>query len=183
MRTLGRRRLLIAAAAGLAVAVITTYALLGSFSGNSDASALGSHQEACPVTVPTGPFLPPAPFSAEPTGMGDRDFWYGTTDLFTALPASGLRLVTGGDKTFWWSLDFDYHDEPWPAIVVTAEPRRSSAAAVRSLVPATHGWVAGGQAFMLAGIDIPEAGCWDLRADYRGHVLELVVEVRRPSAQ
>ncbi len=180
MRTLGRRGLLVAAAAVLGVAVLAAYPLWGSSSGNADAEALGSRQDACPVTAPDGSFLPPAPYPAAPVGTPGGDVWYGTTDLFTALPASGLELTVGGQKTFWWSLEFDYRNEPWPPITVTAARRASSATAVRSHVPATHGVVAGGQPFMLAGIDFPEAGCWYLRAEYRGHVLELVGEVRDP---
>ena len=172
--TPGRRGLMVAAAGLLAVAVVAGYSIFGNFG----AGALGPSQGVCPVTLPEEQFSPPAPFPAEPVGAPGGYFWYGTADLWTALPTSGRLLVTGGDKTFWWSPEFDYSDEPNPSIMVTANHRGGSAAAVTSLMPASHGWASGGQPFMLVGINVPEAGCWDLRAEYRGHVLELVVDVR-----
>ena len=176
-RTVGRQVLLAAVAVLLAAGGGVALTLLGSSGDGLGAVASGSPEHACPVTIPEEPFAPPPPAAPAPSGFGDRSAWYGTAGLWTALPESGLRLSAGGDKTFWWSERSDYQREPNPQITVTATLHGASGEAVASAVPATHGWAETGTPFMLAAIDIPEAGCWELRAEHRGQVLELVVEV------
>src|ERR1700686_2148367 len=82
--------------------------------------------EKCPVTRPlTKPFLPPPPYSAQP---GRNMFWYGTDQLWTALPGDGVwkGLHLNYARTppayswavSWWRKGYDRHTEPHPNLRV-----------------------------------------------------------------
>jgi hypothetical protein len=95
----------------------------------------------------------------------DGEVW---TDL--PLGADGL-----GQKTFWWSADFDVNHELQPAIGVMGRrldgPGRFAAPA-----PGTNAQADFGSA-MLQGIGIPTSGCWRITATYRRASLSYVVWV------
>jgi hypothetical protein len=80
-----------------------------------------------------------------------------------------------GQKTFWWSANFDVNHEPMPAIRVTGRqldgPGRFSTPS-----PGTNAQAAFGSA-MLTGVDIPGIGCWQITATYREASLWYVVWV------
>jgi hypothetical protein len=80
-----------------------------------------------------------------------------------------------GQKTFWWSADFDVNHELQPAISVTGRqldgPGRFSSPA-----PGTNAQADFGSA-MLTGVEIPRIGCWQITATYRGASLSYVVWV------
>lgn len=135
----------------------------------------------CPVTIP------PAEGVAPPAGIPETPpdgVWYGTPELFTALPVEGARwsaLPPGADggvgqKTFWWSDAFVAADEPMPAITVTASRLDREAPEVIES-PGTNGNRADVGSFMLVGIELPSTGCWAITADYRGAELSYVVLV------
>src|SRR5215469_6392919 len=75
--------------------------------------------ETCPVTKPPDkPFVPPSPY---PRDNSKNDFWFGTNQLWTILPADGtwnhLGHYTPDDPTFlmkmfWWHEGYDYRKEP-----------------------------------------------------------------------
>jgi hypothetical protein len=97
------------------------------------------------------------------------------------IPSGATGAIRGAlaDKTFWWSKDFDVTAERVPDIKVTA--RQWGGSTTASADPhTTHGWVTGAAPFMLVGLSLPDYGCWAIRAEYRGHVLEYVEEVVAP---
>ncbi len=126
----------------------------------------------CAVSAAQVDFVPPRPFPTEAAGAGFPGQWYGTADLWTVLP----RKQVLSDKTFWWSPHFDPGSEPEPAIRITATRLDAPQHVVRT-ERATHGWVQADAPFMLVGLELPIAGCWFIRAEYRGYELEYVVEI------
>ena len=109
--------------------------------------------------------------------------WYGTDRLWTELNRSGevwigLPLDADGrlgQKSFWWSADFDVNKVTEPEIRVTGRqldgPGRFDAPG-----PGTNAQAGFGIA-MLTGIDIPSTGCWQITGTYRGTSLSYVVWV------
>ena len=172
----GRKSALAAAAAAIA-ALAAVGAVIGLASDGDTPAGASAAVTDCPVTTPTQAFAPPVPYPDEPAG-GFEGRWFGGAGLWTALPLNGMRWgEILSNKTFWWSAQFDARAEPNPAIVVTAR-RLDAPGSAAGQAPATHAFVprlAG--AAMLVGLDIPQYGCWQLRAEYRGHSLEYVVEV------
>ncbi len=163
------------AAAGVVTLVVGGWALFvrdGAAPG--DAAGAG-----CPVTVPAA-FTPPEPWpAAAPNGA-----WHGTPALWTELPADGPHWFDlpaspdGGlvQKTFWWSEAFAAAEEPQPALTVTAR-RLDGDAPVVAESEATNGSRSDTGAFMLSGIELPGAGCWEITGSYRGAALSYVVLV------
>jgi len=137
----------------------------------------------CHLTKPTHSFVPPAgyPAPARPPDSYDAG-WYGTARLWTMLRHAGevwYGLPNGADglgqKTFWWSADFDVNHENQPAISVTGRqldgPGRFSSPA-----PGTNAEADFGSA-MLIGVGIPTTGCWQITATYRRATLSYVAWV------
>jgi hypothetical protein len=141
----------------------------------------------CPVTVPPRPGLvPPHPYPPEaPYGQ----VWYGTPDLWTLLDESGavwrdLPVGTGphavGDKTVWFSESFstaegeDFTGDA--GITLTAVDLDGSAPTVvqEGGVPSFNRDI---KNFLLVPLGLPEPGCWELTARYRGAELTYVVQV------
>ena len=133
----------------------------------------------CDVTKPVPAFVPPegellkAPFGSA---------WFGRAALYTALDPdgevwSGLpRTEAGlGQKTFWWSVDWQPDDEPTPAIHVTGE--RLDAPGTLEAGPGTNASAFDIGTAMLVGVDFPEPGCWRLTASYRDASLYYTVLV------
>ena len=154
----------------------------------ADPSAPGSSHGAnsCPVTAPReATFVPPDPYPAEPP-FGQ--VWYGTPDLWTVLDANGSvwrDLPVGedgsvGDKTLWFSENFsttEGEDFSGDAdITVTAVHLDGSAPTVveEGGVPSFNRDI---KNFMLVGLGLPEPGCWEVTATYRGAELTYVLRV------
>ena len=132
---------------------------------------------ACPVTIPPQPALvPPPPWTRKPPPLYDA-VWYGTPELWTMLDAAGEiwgALPGLGQKTFWWSQDFDVSVEPQPDITVTGE-RLDHPGQSLSVGPGTNGRRGDIGSFMLVGIEFPAPGCWELTARYGDAELSYVV--------
>jgi len=137
----------------------------------------------CHVTKPTHPFVPPAEYDAPPRPPAYYDSeWYGTKRLWTMLRHGGevwYHLPRGADgfgqKTFWWSADFDVNHEPQPNITVAGRQLDGSGSFI-SLLPGTNAGADFGSA-MLAGVGVPMAGCWEITATYRHATLSYVAWV------
>jgi hypothetical protein len=128
----------------------------------------------CHLTKPLHPFVPPVGSAApaRPPDSFDAE-WFGTARLWTILrhggevwyglphDAAGL-----GQKTFWWSADFDINREHNPAISVSGRqldgPGRFAFPA-----PGTNAIDPDFGPAMLRGIDVPTTGCWQITATYR----------------
>ncbi|MGH8947121.1 MAG: hypothetical protein ACRDVL_13365 [Acidimicrobiia bacterium] len=132
----------------------------------------------CPVTVLGKEAFTPASEALEgPPKMYDA-VWYGTPELYTMINRDGKDSANrwlGGEKTFWWSENFSISDEPEPDINVTA--RRLDKKTTYEANQTTHGMRDDIGNFMLVGVTLPEAGCWELTATYRGASLSYVIWV------
>ena len=99
--------------------------------------------------------------------------WYGSEDLWTALPVDGEYEAR---KSVWWSANFpggtvEEQPEVWVTwtrldsdepVVVDNDGRATNAHT------AVEGW------FMIAGIDPDEPGCWKVEATYKDASLSYV---------
>lgn len=130
----------------------------------------------CPVTQPPDPaFVPPSPWPAHPPGK--NRFWFGDAGLWTALPASGSwAQLARGEKFWWWSEEFDVSEDSTPDLEITARRLDGDAPAVQ-VMEATNGYHPSFKWAMLAGIHLPEPGCWEFTGQYQGHQLSLTVRV------
>lgn len=130
----------------------------------------------CPVTqTPDPAFVPPSPWPAHPPG--ENRFWFGDDGLWTALPTSGSwAQLARGEKFWWWSEEFDVSQDETPDLEITARRLDGSAPAVR-VTEATNGYHPSFEWAMLAGIHLPERGCWEFTGQYQEHQLSLTVWV------
>lgn len=135
----------------------------------------------CPVTkLPTQPFVPPSPYPADP---GEGRFWFGTEKLWTHLFVDGrwrgLPTDSGyRDKVFWWRRGYNWRIENPPKLTVTARRLDSPAPRLVTDEHANAGWTSDrDHPFIVTGIDIPTAGCWQITGDYKGDRLTFVVWV------
>lgn len=143
--------------------------------------ALEAVPEWCPVTVP-GDFAF-SPLSQAPEGPPSvyDEVWYGSPQLWTMINPRGevnSKRWLGGDRTFWWSESYS-PDDPGQ-ITVTAEQLEGTAASVQVSESAGTGF----NPFMLTPthqsvthiwIELPEPGCWELTAEYKGASLSYVI--------
>lgn len=127
-------------------------------------------REVCPISYPDQvPFTPPADISLSLDG----DVWYGTPELWTFIQRDGqmwegLPVGTDGSltqKTFWWTPDYTSISEPVPDITFTAEHVVGAAAMVEAAAVTNGGHPEMG-VFIIAGFEIPQAGCWRITASY-----------------
>jgi hypothetical protein len=136
----------------------------------------------CPTTrPPDSPFVPPAPYSAEPPSVAGDKVWYGTNELWTWLDADGVWDMARNehgrfDKSFWWRQGYDWQTETTPQLSVTGR-RLDSPAPTVSVSDATNGFEPSMGAFMLLGLELPTGGCWELTGHYHGSSLRFVVWV------
>ncbi len=138
----------------------------------------GSARDGCATTpAPNPPFTPPSPYSALPYA---GEFWYGTEELWTMLPADGTwralpHTDTGyGQKIFWWRRGYDWQAEPNPKLTVTA--RRLDAPAPSVITSeATNAFHPDFGSAMLVGVEIPMLGCWEVTGHIEGYDLSFVV--------
>ena len=182
-----RNRLLLGLIAALAVLLASCGAPAADASAPAPAARSVATQPSaapasCPATRPPDPsFVPPAPYPPTPTLYGDK-FWYGTSQLWTALNTDGTWPMPKHngilfDKSFWWRQGYDWRTETTPALRVTGRRLDAPAPAV-SVSDATNGFEQYIGAFMLLGLELPAGGCWELTGHYHGRSLRFVVWVR-----
>jgi hypothetical protein len=132
----------------------------------------------CPITQRQDPpFVPPAPYAAEaPYG----EFWYGTNELWTMLQPDGywhsLPSSEHGyvQKVFWWREGYDMTTEQQPQITVSGR-RLDGDAPTFEETGGTNGYHGDMGQFMLTGVAVPTAGCWEITGHYRDATLSFVV--------
>ena len=139
--------------------------------------------EECPVTSPPQPAFVPQTGAVPWEGL----FFYGSDSLWTSLPSSGVwealpQSEKGfNQKIFWWSRDFDMSSEAGPSLKVTAlllDDKNPAPLMVLSS-PATTGNQVDAGSFMLAGLDFPTEGCWQITGEYKNETLSFNVLVKR----
>lgn len=183
-------KLAIASAAGAVIAIsagsVVIAALRSGGQSNEVLTRASTYQ--CPITVPREPYFAAAPYPRQPPDSYQA-VWYGNDDLWTMLSPGGEVWGSlpkdGGSfsqKTFWWSRNFatklgfpGISGELQPRIVVTGK-RLDAPGNFSAGNPGTHAIADFGTA-MLVGIDIPAAGCWEIRAQYKGAELAYIVRV------
>lgn len=145
--------------------------------------------QSCPVTQPPDPrFLPPEPWPERPPDGGE--FWYGSAELWTALPGDGTwGQLLRGDKVLWWREGFDGSIENRPALEMVGRRLDAPFAAGRlpgiadakaeahTVSPATNAYHPSFNWAMLTGFEVPEPGCWEITGRYRERELTFVVWV------
>ncbi|MEM7118080.1 MAG: hypothetical protein AAF614_36960 [Chloroflexota bacterium] len=155
--------------------------------GNADAlpesPALSLPLSNCPSTMPPIPsFVPPDPYPKQPpSGFS----WFGGDELWTVVPNDqkwrALPLNPSGgldQKIVWWHKDYNPQVEPKPPLIVSG--RRldgDSDTPPFVFTEATNGFNPESGNFMLMGITLPSAGCWEIMGQYKDKTLSFVVEV------
>jgi hypothetical protein len=134
----------------------------------------------CAVTRPDPAFVAPSPYPATPPSYYESE-WFGSEALWTMIDRDGesWRFPQGADalfvKRFWWSVEWrGMRDEPGPAITVVGT--RLDGPGTFTSRPGTNASADFGEA-MLAGVEIPTAGCWQITGSYNDAVLSFVVWV------
>ena len=134
--------------------------------------------DSCPVTLlGEAAFTPASEAPDGPPELYDA-VWYGTPELYTMINPEGKSSENrwlGGEKTFWWSREFSISSEPEPDIEVDA--RRLDGQTTFEAIQTTHGMRDDIGDFMLVGVTLPEPGCWEITARYRGVALSYVIWV------
>lgn len=136
---------------------------------------------ACPITQPPDPaFTPPEPYPAvAPYG----EFWYGTNELWTMLFPDGRWYALPhdehgyGQKVFLWREGYDMTEENQPQITMSGRRLDDDGQTFVGETGGTNGYHADMGEFMLTGVSVPTAGCWELTAHYRDATLSFVVWV------
>lgn len=138
--------------------------------------------DSCPVTLASTPFTPPDSYR-RPEAWGNSAVWYGTSKLWTHLPAGGhwrttprfLPAAVFREKLFWWREGYDPRREPRPKLIVTAE--QLDRAGTRFRVDNATNAIRADVPAMLVLIDVPRAGCWKITGRYAETELSYVVWV------
>lgn len=149
--------------------------------GDTTTAELENVPEWCPVTVPgVVAFTPHSEAPEGPPSVYD-EVWYGTPELWTMINPEGevnSKRWLEGDRTFWWSHNYSTWDPG--EITVTAEQIYGTAPTVQVSQTAGIGF----NPFMLQpthesvtmiGIVLPEPGCWELTAEYKGSTLRYTI--------
>ncbi len=131
--------------------------------------------DSCAVTRPPVPAFMPPGYQSTPQGV----FWYGSADLWVALPTNGIWYVQAHNytqKVFWGREGYVWTDELEPELY--ASLRRLDGPSDPPVVSrATNGFEQTYGSFMLIGVDFPTPGCWEITGSYHGKELSFVVWV------
>lgn len=134
----------------------------------------------CPITRPPEPaFVPPEPY---PPVAPYGEFWYGSDTLWALLQPDGRWYALPSDekgygqKVLWFREGYDMTTEQRPAITISGR-RLGSSAPEFEQTGGTNGFHPDVGEFMLTGVTIPDAGCWEITGFYRKSSLSFVVWV------
>lgn len=137
---------------------------------------LAGDETACPVTTPPmPPFVPPAPYRANPPAHA---FWYGTTALWAQLPIDATWHGNSvADKLFLWQQGYDWRSEPKPDITVAVKRLNEPYPDVAPLHYGTNAFFDNNWA-MLTSLTIPTTGCWEVKVSHGNATLTFVMLVK-----
>jgi hypothetical protein len=118
-----------------------------------------------------------APPPYRPYAGGDA-FWFGTDRLWTILNSRGTSAQ--GEKSFWFRQEWGRHrrwipDESATKLTITA--RRLDAPVPPPEISAQNVYNRDWKSFMLAGINFPTRGCWEIAGHYEDAEVQFVVWV------
>lgn len=135
----------------------------------------------CPITQrPTPRFIPPEPYPEWP--ISTTHFWYGTDELWTELPINGVwdglpyHDDHYGQKSVWWRVGYDWQTEPVPPLTISGRQLDGDKLTFES-DHATNAYHPDVQSFMLAGIEIPVKGCWEITGRVHDQELTYIVQI------
>jgi hypothetical protein len=124
------------------------------------------YNNGCAVTQEPHPaFVPPTPYGLH---FAPPDFLFGTPLLWTIIHPGTWRLgANDGAKLPYWRQGYDTRKERDPRLSVVARRLDGPAALVWAFVSSAEAAddTPDGMA-MMAGLDIPAAGCWEISAHY-----------------
>ena len=136
--------------------------------------------DSCPITQPPDPaFVPPEP---HPPQAPYGDFWYGADTLWTLLRPDGRWHALPqdnhgyGQKVLWFREGYDMTTEQQPVLTVTGHRLDGDSTAFETS-DATNGYHRDVGEFMLTGVTLPSAGCWEITGNYRQTSLSFIVWV------
>lgn len=165
-------------------AILKAWSLQGDLLASVGASLqapVDSAPEWCPVTVLGGiAFTPLSEAPEGPPSVYD-EVWYGTPQLWTMINPQGevnSKRWLDGDTTFWWSENYSPEDPG--EITVTAQHLDGTAPTVQVSEQAGSGFnpfmlMSTDESVTMIGIELPEPGCWELTAEYKGSTLSYVI--------
>jgi hypothetical protein len=135
------------------------------------AATYAQQATSCPTTasVHPAPFVPPAPHKATLPG---GSFWYGSEYLWTSLNEDGrwrglyrADLRAYRNKIMLFRQGFDSSKDLRPPLVVTARKLDEPSLQVTS-ERASGAFNEDTGPMIMTAIDLPDAGCWSLTAQY-----------------
>jgi hypothetical protein len=139
--------------------VLSALAFLCLYGWTRPSHSLDADRQNCPITQPPDrPFVPPAPY---PSAGGD-EFLYGTPALWTVVEREWQLHGFVGQKMPYFRRGYELKERP--RLTVVARRLDGKAPLVRNGL--AGGGVDSSGAFMVTGIDIPSAGCWEIGVQY-----------------
>lgn len=137
--------------------------------------------ESCPVTVPGDNAFSPASETPEGPPEVYDEVWYGTPDLWTMINPQGeinSKRWLQGDRTFWWSKLYSPGDTA--EFTLSAEHLSGSAPTVIESTQLGRGFnpfmlMPTHESVTMVAVELPEPGCWEITANYKGTDLSYVV--------
>lgn len=153
---------------------------------NQEVPSLEGVPEWCPITVPDENAFTPSTEAPEGPPSVYEAVWYGIPDLWTMIDSGGevwrdLPVGPDGDlaqKTLWWSEHLSSGESA--EIILTAEDLGGSAPTVELRGPGGASSSPSSPSFgtfMVVGFELPQPGCWEITAEYKGASLSYVVWV------
>jgi hypothetical protein len=140
--------------------VLSTFAFLCFYGWAQPSHSLDAGRQNCPITQPPDrPFVPPAPYPS----AGSGEFLYGTPALWAVVERKWQLHSFAGQKLPYFRRGY-YESKELPRLTVVA--RRLDGKAPLVWNGLASGGVDSSGAFMVTGIDIPSAGCWEIGTQY-----------------
>jgi hypothetical protein len=155
--------------------VLSALAFLCLYGWARPSHSLDADRQNCPITQPPDrPFVPPAPHPSaggdeflygtpapHPSAGGD-EFLYGTPALWTVVEREWQLHGFVGQKMPYFRRGYELKERPRLTVVA----RRLDGKAPLVWNGLAGGGVDSSGAFMVTGIGIPSAGCWEIGAQY-----------------
>ena len=121
----------------------------------------------CPVTLPSS-----SPVDVPASSSGGSFAWFGSEALAVRLPADGRWKGMGpsrnfADKFWVWRRGYDPRSENRPALTFAGVKLNAGDPPERMHIDEATNAFGPGWSRMLAGMEFPSAGCWQVTANYR----------------
>ena len=139
--------------------VLSTFAFLCLYGCARPSHSLDADRQNCPITQPPDrPFVAPASYPS----AGSGEFLCGTPALWAVVEREWQLHGFAGQKLPYFRQGYELKERPRLTVVA----RRLDGKAALVWNGLAGGGVDSSGAFMVTGIDIPSAGCWEIGAQY-----------------